>query len=333
MNPEEIKKFMELLEKASAAAQEKKSEGLSTQEQVELLKAVASDETVRKQYAETRAALILPRVAAQSTVRRIFMPENLSLSAGQPSYPVTPDYPNVASYLPKFGGATTFVQEATELFIPTFRIQGGGRYDMDIAENGRIDMAAFTTQGIADDITRKEENAGWRLIKATLSGCNTDQTVYCSGTTEAFQAFTKKAVNKMVVQMDIQRRNLTDIYVSPRSMGDVREWSSNQIDFNTQREIFVNAGLPGQSIWNVKLNKVYDSTIIADTEAWGFDGTKFGFMPINYNVRTFDDPMAVYDHQIGIIARERVGFGCADSWAFVKAVMDSTHTTTACSTF
>ena len=135
----------------------------------------------------------------------------------------------------------------------------------------------------------------------------------------------------MQVQMDKQRRQLTHIFASPTSIGDIREWSSSQVDFNTQREIFVNGGLPNGKIWDVQLVKVYDSALVGDDAAWGFDTRTLGVMPIQKELETYEDPVAILQWQIGIMARERVGFGVTDSWAMVKASLDNSHLGTACS--
>lgn len=329
------KKYLELAEafmKASAGREVPKE--LSHAEKVGMLKAIAGMEdsanAARKDYIQSRAEVLLPLIREQSTVRSIFTPEVLGAQA-QSNYPISFDYTEVASYLPKFGGAITNVVEGDEMYIPTWMVEAGVRYSMDIAEQGRLDIAGQSMNLLKDKIVAKEEYAGWRAIKGALSGYNTNQTVYCSGSSENFHSFSKKAINKMITQMDIQRRSLNDLYVSPRSLADIREWSNSQIDYLTQREIFQAGGLPGNSVWDVRLHKVYNSALVSDAEAFGFDTRSYGKMPIKYELKTYEDPTAILDWQVGVIARENIGFGITDSWAVVKAVMDSTHVGTACS--
>lgn len=346
MNEEQIKTLAEALHKTfgSKAGGEKE---LSLDEKREMLKAIASDDEAREAYIKSRAQVLLPLVPVQSTVRRIFATENLAPGA-QATYPINFDYTEVGGWLPKLGGVFTQVVEGDEIIIPTFGIQAAVRWSMDIAKDGRVDIAENATAELGSRITAKEEFAGWATITGVFGSVNTDQTVYCSGQTgdgggtpENFQAFTKKAVALMLTQMDIQRRELTDIYASPRSIHEVKQWSSNQIDFTTEREIFQNGGLPGTEqfgpnggvIWNINLNKVYDSNIVPDSEAWGFDSNKFGKMPIREELNTHEDPTAILNWQVGVLARERVGFGVTDSYAVVKAIMDATHTTVSCTTF
>lgn len=330
----------EIAKSLKAVAGSKEPKGLSREEEVALFKTIATDDKARTEYAKTRAAAILELIPEQSTVRKIFKTEVLAGDA-QSSYPISFDYTNLASYMPKFGGNVVRVVEGDELWVPTFGIQGGVRYSMDIAKQGRLDLATMSMNSLRDNIISLEERAGWSTIKGTLSGLNTNQTVYCSGTSENFHNFTKKAINKMITQMDIQRRVLTDVYASPRSIADVKEWSNNSIDFMTQREIFQNAGLPGSSqysvnggnIWGLNLWKVYNSSLVSDAQAYGFDTTRFGVMPIRQEFTTYEDPVAILEWQVGILGRELVGFGVTDSWAVVSAVLDSTHAGTACSTF
>lgn len=328
------KKYLELAEafmKASAGTAPKPE--LSHTEKVAMLKAIANqdDGSARKEYIQSRAEVLLPLIREQSTVRSIFTPEVLGPTA-QSNYPISFDYTEVASYLPKFGGAVTNVLEGDEMFIPTWMVEAGVRYSMEIAEQGRLDIANQSMLMLKDKIVAKEEYAGWRAIKGALSGYNSKQTVYCSGTTENFHSFSKKAINSMLTQMDIQRRTLGDLYVSPRSLADIREWSNVQIDYLTQREIFQAGGLPGNRVWDVQLHKVYNSALVGDSEAYGFDTRTYGKMPIKYELRTYEDPTAILDWQVGVQARENIGFGITDSWAVVKAVLDSTHVGQACST-
>lgn len=324
-----VEALAQLLQKAMAS-QTGTDKGISRAEQMALMKAVASDPEARKKYASSRAEVLLPLIDVQSTARSIFKTEVLAAGA-QANYPISFDYTELASYLPKLGGNVTRITEGDEIYIPTFGIEAAARYSMDVAEQGRLDIASEQMNLLKNRIIAKEEYAAWRLIKATLSGVNANQTVYCSGTTENFHSFSKKAINSLAVQLDLQRRQLTDVYVSPRSLADIREWSNQQVDFLTQREIFQAGGLPNDSIWNFKLHKVYDSTLVGNDSAWGFDTRTFGKMPILKELETFEDPTAILQWQIGVLGRERVGFGVTDSWAFAKAVMDSTHVSTACS--
>lgn len=334
----------EISRSLKAVASKQGQKPMSVAEQKQLFKSIAgvTDEAkkARTAYAESRAAYLLELIPMQSTVRKIFKVEDLGVDA-QPEYPISFDYTNLASFMPKFGGNVVRVVEGDILYVPTFGIEGAVRYSMDIAEQGRLDLGALSLSQLRDQIVLREEQAGWATIKGSFSGVNSNQTVYCSGTTENFHNFTKKAVNKMLTQMDINRRALTDIYASPRSIHDVKEWSNNQIDFTTQREMFLNGGLPGTQqfgvdggrIWDINLTKVYNSNLVSDSEAWGFDGQKYGVMPIRKGLMTYEDPVAILQWQVGIMARELVGFGTLDSWSAVKASLDASHLGSACSTF
>lgn len=315
---------------ASALGKDKTLETMSEAEKRNLLMSIASSDDARKEYIRSRASVILPLIDVQSTVRSIFTPETLAPNA-QSSYPISFDYTEVASYMPKFGGIATHVLEGDELYIPTWGIDAEVEWSMDIAEQGRVNIAENATNLLKNRIIAKEERAGWQTIKTTLTGIagvngfNSSQVVYCSGGVQAYNYFSKKAVNDMSVQMDLQRRHLSDLYVSPRSYGDIRGWQQNSIDYLTQREIFVNGGLPDGRIYDIQLHKVYDNQIIADDEAYGFDVRTYGKMPIKKELITVENPVSILQWRVGIMAREIVGFGVTDSWAVVKGKMLSAH--------
>lgn len=337
MKPElehEINQITASLVKAFAGRTEEV--GISKAEATAMFKATADDEASRKAFAQSRAEVLLPLVDHQSTVRQIFTQEVLGAGA-QSNYPISFDYTEFAAYMPKFGGNIVQVVEGDEIFIPTFGIEAGGRWGIDAARDGRLDLAGQVLGQIKSKIVAKEEFAGWRTIKGALSGSYGKQVVYCSGnsvdgvgTPANFQSFSKSAIVKGMVQMDIQRRSANAAFLSPRSLGDVLQWSQDTIDFDTQRDIYVNGGLPGGQLWGIKFNKVYDSSLVSDSEAYLFDTRTFGKMPIKQNLATYDDPMAIYDWQHGVLAREVVGFGVTDSWAVVKLILDSTHLGSAC---
>ncbi len=331
--------FIKPLPQQKAGRKRQNSAPKETEKTIEekraLLKSVASNDEARKAYAESRASVLLPLIPTQSTIRSIFTPEDLAPDA-QPLYPISFDYTEFAAYLPKFGGTVVQVTEGSEVFIPTFGIEGAYRYSMDIAEQGRIDIAENSNKQLLSRIVAKEEFAGWRLIKGVMSGVYGKQTVYCSGnsvdgvgTPSNFSYFSKASINRMKVQMDIQRRDLTDMYLSPRSLGDIREWTQTSIDFLTQRDIFQNGGLPGGGpdggLWGVDFHKVYNSSLVDDTQVWGFDKKTFGKMPIRKQFTTYEDPTAILQWQIGVQGREIVGFGVTDTWAMVQAVLTSPH--------
>ena len=66
--------------------------------------------------------------------------------------------------------------------------------------------------------------------------------------------FSKELMNKMVTGFERIGRKLTDLYISPEDMADIREWTDTDIDPVTRREIFQAAGMG--SIWNVTFHVV-----------------------------------------------------------------------------
>ena len=233
-NLNDPKQFADMLMKSVASMSKETEKVASHEEKVAMFKAIASDETARKAYTGSRADVILPLVREQSTVRSIFKQEVLEPGA-QSSYPINFDYTQFAAYLPKMGSTIARIIEGDEMFIPTFQIEAGVRYPIEIAEEGRLDLEGQQTLVLKDKIVANEELAGWGAIKGILSGYGSfpgvygKQTVYCSGNSVdgvgspvSFGYFSKDAINKMMIQMDKQRRVMNDIFISPSREGQSR---------------------------------------------------------------------------------------------------------------
>src|SRR3990167_739323 len=126
-----------LMSAFASTSTEKPGDGVSREEKVKMLKAIASVDAegiaARAAYCKSRAMVILPLIPYQSTVRSIFTPEVLEPGA-QAYYPISFDYTEVATYLPRLGGNVARLLEGDELYIPTFNIEASVRYNMDIAE-------------------------------------------------------------------------------------------------------------------------------------------------------------------------------------------------------
>ncbi len=234
----------------------------------------------------------------------------------------------IAFIAPGVGAVPQQLLEGDEIFIPPLTLDGSVAFPMRYARDGRFSIGETATKELKDQIIYQEEFVGWGTIKATISGVLGAQTLgtagtYTEGQPNLFGELTLSGVNKMITKADGYQRKITDLYMSPTRYGNIRDWTTPQIDYFTQREIFKDAGPAAQALYGVGLNKVYDSTLLGDGEVYGFDTSSFGLMPIVQTLQTYEDPTAIKEWKIGILGREEVGFGVMDSWAIIRLRLDN----------
>jgi hypothetical protein len=230
----------------------------------ELLKATASnDEEARKVFAAAITVPILQQVRDMSLGRQLFAVEQLEPGA-QASYPVADDFEAPIFILPKVGAVPQNFIEAPgeEVYVPTFTIATSFNWSLSYATDGRIDIAARTMRNAARAIMDYEEECAWRVIAPAVTsnfpgkgllGARPAPIVEITSSIAA-GFLSKELINQMIVRMKRNRRTLTDAYVAPEDMADIREWSDSQVDDTTRREIYVQGG-QGR-IWGVDLHEV-----------------------------------------------------------------------------
>ena len=286
---------------------------LSFQEKVKLFQATAASPKARAEYARSRATVILPLIEEQSTVRNIFKTETLPAGA-QAVYDIPFDDIDCCWTMPQIGGIPQVQVKGTEIYVTTFGLDAGVQYQMDVARQGRFQVGERATQLLKNKVIQQEELAAWTLIKAHAAVLPAEQKV------TGVSALNLSAFNEIVTKGDILRRQVTDLYVSPARYADLRDWVSNAAYSDSLKDkAFGLAGLA--NIWEVNVHKVYNSNLVANNEGYAFgqrDGFTYGVMPIRQSLETYDNPIAIMEWKIGIMAREVIGFGILDNKGLIE---------------
>lgn len=286
---------------------------LTFEEKVAMFKAIAESPQSRSDYAASRAQVILPLLETQSTIRAIFTPETLPPGA-QATYDIPFDDVNCAWVMPQIGGIPQIQVEGTEIYVSTFGIDAAVQWQMDVAKQGRFQVGERATNLLKNKIIEQEELAGWSLIKAHAAVLGDDQKVNASN------GLTVDTFNDIVTTGDLLRRKVTDIYVSPKRFADMRKWvTATDLSNTIKDKAFEAAGLI--EVWGVRIHRVYDSKLVSDNKGYAFgqrDGYTYGVMPIRQTLQTFDNPIAIMEWKIGIMARENVGFAVLDEKGLIE---------------
>ena len=132
--------------------------------------------------------------------------------------------------------------EGDYVMVSTYDV-GAIDYLLKYARDARWDVVGRAMEVLEAQFTKKMNDDGWHTILAA----GVDRNIVVFDDDAANGQFTKRLVNLMKTVM---RRNgggnsssnnrgaLTDLYVSPEAMEDIRNWGVDQVDEVTRREIY-----------------------------------------------------------------------------------------------
>lgn len=167
----------------------------------------------------------------------------------------------VAYTIPKAGAVPHRNVEGDYVQVPTFEVGNSIDWLKKYARQARWDIVRRAMQVLEAGMVKKTNDDAWH----TLLSAGVDRNVLVfDGDAQAGQ-FTKRLVSLMKIVM---RRNgggnstsqnrgiLTDLYMSPENMEDIRTWGIDQVDEVTRREIYVAADGAVNRIFNVNLHDI-----------------------------------------------------------------------------
>lgn len=267
-------------------------------------KATADSEELRQAFAASLSIPVLKTIAPQTSVRDIFMVDELPAGA-LAEYPVDLNDLETAVVMPRIGAVPQNLVVGDSLIVPTFEVSNSVEWKLTFVRDGRYNIVERALEKLSQSFIRAEEKSGWDTIRGAIQASNT------LVTTET--ALTKKLFNQLTTEMKQVSGYLpTIVYVSPRRASDIRSWTTTQIDFLTQREIFQAGGIG--SVFNIEIREL---RTLSDNEVFLFDTTRLGVMPVRQRMTTFDDPTAIRRLRAGVIAFEEIGFAVIDKKAML----------------
>ena len=230
--------------------------------------------------------------------------------------------------------------ESDFVMIPTYSITSSIDYLLRYAREARWDIVGRAMQVMEAGFVKKMNDDGWHTILA--AGVDRNILVYDADATAGM--FSKRLVSLMQTVMrrnsggnsaSLSRGRLTDLYVSPEALEDVRNWGLDQIDEVTRREIYTasEGGAPITRIFGVNLhdldelgesqeyqnffvNELSGAVEASDLElVVGLDQSASDsfVMPVKQEVQIFEDD-ALHRHQrAGFYGWAELGFAVLDN--------------------
>jgi len=248
---------------------------------------------------------------------------------------------HVAYTNPGHGRIPERAVESDYVQIPTYSITSSIDYLLRYAREARWDIATRAMQVMEAGFVKKMNDDGWQTILA--AGTDRNILVYDGDATAGM--FSKRVVSLMQTVMrrnaggntgSSNRGRLTDLYVSPEALEDVRNWGFDQIPDSVRANIYNAAGEgPVTNIFGVNLHDLDElgegqqyqtfftsstglagAVQTADTELIvGLDqSTKDSFiMPMKEGIQVFEDPAMHRLQRTGWYGWAELGFGVLDN--------------------
>ena len=151
--------------------------------------------------------------------------------------------------------------EGDYVMVPTYSISASIDWLLRYAREARGDVVGRAMQVLEASFVKKMNDDGWHTVLA--AGVDRNIMVYDADATAG--QFTKRLVSLMKTVMrrngggntgSLVRSRLSDLYLSPEALEDIRNWQVDQIDEITRREIFTAADGGITRLFQVNLHDI-----------------------------------------------------------------------------
>jgi hypothetical protein len=246
---------------------------------------------------------------------------------------------HVAYTNPGHGRIPERAVESDYVTIPTYSITSSIDYLLRYAREARWDIAARAAQVMEAGFVKKMNDDGWHTLLA--AGVDRNILVYDGDATAGF--FTKRLVSLMQTVMrrnaggntgSANRGRLTDLYISPEALEDVRNWGLDQVSDAVRTSIYNTPGeAPVTNIFGVNLRDLDELGEGQEYQDFFLDGlngsveasdlelvvgidqsTRDSFiMPVKQTLQVFGDPALHRQQRVGYYGWAELGFGVLDN--------------------
>ena len=136
--------------------------------------------------------------------------------------------------------------EGDYVMVPTYTVASSIDWLLRYAREARWDVVGRALQVLEASFVKKMNDDGWH----TVLGAGVDRNILVYDADASAGQFTKRLVSLLKTVMrrngggntgSINRARLTDMFLSPEALEDIRNWGIDQIDEVTRREIHTSA--------------------------------------------------------------------------------------------
>jgi hypothetical protein len=247
---------------------------------------------------------------------------------------------HVAYTNPGHGRIPERAVEGDYVMVPTYSVASSIDYLLRYAKEARWDVVGRAMQVLEAGFTKKMNDDGWH----TLLAAGVDRNILVYDGDAAAGQFTKRLVSLLKTVMrrnaggnsgSLNRGRLTDLYLSPEALEDIRNWGLDQVDEVTRREIYL-ASDDGAAITRVFGVNLHDMDELGeDQEYQKFFTDQLGgavessdkelvvgldlsasdsfIMPIKQDVQIYEDDTLHRHQRAGFYGWAEIGFAVLDN--------------------
>ena len=247
---------------------------------------------------------------------------------------------HVAYTNPGHGRIPERAVEGDYVMVPTYTVASSIDYLLRYAREARWDVVGRAMQVLEAGFVKKMNDDGWH----TLLAAGVDRNILVYDGDAADGQFTKRLISLMKTVMrrnaggnsgSLSRGKLTDLYLSPEALEDIRNWGVDQVDETTRREIY-QAGDDASAITRIFGVNLHDMDEMGENQEYqkffsnqlaaslngtdpelvvGIDRTANDsfIMPIKQDVQIFEDDALHRQQRAGFYGWAEVGFAVLDN--------------------
>lgn len=352
----------------------------ATQAQIDLLKLTGSRDRSKAWPAmEAFASILAPVVQVVldklSTVRSIYSVKTLGENDNA-EFPLDiffdeKDGDIRVHFQSRPGGTpTSHLSDIQTVIVPTANYQAEVSWQNRFARLGRLDLITAYIHKLGQAMIRKEEINGWSVILSAVANASTNNLAHVVDSTTTDGNFHLDLLNQMLtrakrINTSVDRgtavaasQGLTDIYLSPEAMEDIRGFSYNPINTkgaivaapaagdssialpdDMRKAILAGGGMPnlmGLNLhemnelgsgfaYNILFKSFYAGSFTEASEqvVIGVDMTRdSNVMPIKGDLQIVSDVFHFRSDKSGVVASEDMGFAVLDSRAIVAGIIN-----------
>jgi len=226
--------------------------------------------------------------------------------------------------------------EGDYVMVPTYKMANAIDWLLRYARDARWDIVQRAMQVFEAGFVKKINDDGWHTVITAAA----DRNILVYDSDASAGQFTKRLVSLLKLNMrrngggntgSIRRGKLTDLYLSPEALEDIRNWGVDQVDEITRHELFLMGDEmvrifqvnlhdldefgESQEYQNFFTNVLGGSLQAADAElVVGLDLSKNDsfLMPVREELKVFEDEYLHRRQQAGVYGWMELGFLVAD---------------------
>jgi hypothetical protein len=244
----------------------------------------------------------------------------------------------VAYTIPNHGRIPERHVEGDYVMVPTYDVGASIDFLLKYARDARWDVVGRAMDVLQGQFTKKMNDDGWHTIIS--AGVDRNILVYDADASAGY--FSKRLVSLMKTIMrrngggnstSINRGQMTDLFLSPEGLEDIRNWGVDEVDDITRRELITREGGLLTRIFQVNLHdldelgegqeyQVYYSTDLGGTLPGSKKEIVVGLdrasndsfvMPVRQEVQIFEDDTLHRQKRAGMYGWAEHGFAVLDN--------------------